>query len=98
MEPQLSCLPGTKGTNNHIKQGDACFFAPNPIGVTYYRLTAMLTILCHKFSPDSDDLRNENIPYQIQFIYVQCFLTNSTNGRDLFLVCEKLITNIFLWS
>ena len=64
-EPQLSCFPGTKGTNNHVKQSDACFFASNPIGVTYNQLAAMLTILFHKFSPDSHDLRKKNIPYQI---------------------------------
>src|SRR4030095_13660774 len=50
MEPKLFCLPRTKGTNNHIKQGDACFFAGNPIGITYNQLPAMLTILFHNFS------------------------------------------------
>jgi len=62
MEAQLFCLNGTKGTNNHIKQGDACFFAPNPIGIAYNQLPAMLTILFHRFSPDSDDLLNEKYP------------------------------------
>jgi len=62
MEPQFFCLYGTERTNNHMKQGDACFFAPNPIGVAYNQLPAMLTILFHKFSPDSDDLPNEKYP------------------------------------
>jgi hypothetical protein len=37
----------TEGANNHIKQGDTLVFAYNPIGVTYNRLPAMLTIAIH---------------------------------------------------
>jgi hypothetical protein len=43
-------LHKTEGANNHIKQGDACFFARNPIGVTYNQVTAMLTDAIHTFS------------------------------------------------
>src|SRR5215813_4477906 len=42
-----SCLFRTKGAHNHIKQGDACFFARNAIGVTYDRPTAMFTSVIH---------------------------------------------------
>ena len=37
----------TEGANNHIKQSDSVFFACNPIGVTYNRLAAMLTVPIH---------------------------------------------------
>ena len=37
----------TGGANNQVKQGDACFFARNAIGVTYYRPTAMFTSVIH---------------------------------------------------
>jgi hypothetical protein len=50
MKVKLSCLHKTEGANNHIKQGDACFFARNPIGVTYNQVTAMLTEPIHAFS------------------------------------------------
>ena len=40
-------LHKTEGANNHIEQGDALVFARNPIGVTYYRLTAMFTSVIH---------------------------------------------------
>jgi hypothetical protein len=50
MKVKLFCLDKTEGANNHIKQGDACFFARNPIGVTYNQVTAMLTDPIHTFS------------------------------------------------
>jgi hypothetical protein len=49
MKMKSFCLFKTGGANNHIKQRDACFFARNAIGVTYYRPTAMLTSLIHDF-------------------------------------------------
>jgi len=42
--------PKTEGANNNIKQGYACFFARNPIGVTYNQVTAMFTDPIHTFS------------------------------------------------
>ena len=50
MKVKPFCLHTTEGANNNIKQGDACFFARNPIGVTYNQLTAMLTDPIHTFS------------------------------------------------
>ena len=50
MEPKPFCLHKTEGANNDIKQGDACFFARNPIGITYNQVTAMLTDPIHTFS------------------------------------------------
>ena len=50
MKVKPFCLHTTEGANNNIKQGDACFFACNPIGVTYNQLTAMLTDPIHTFS------------------------------------------------
>ena len=84
MEPKLFCLHRTKGTNNHIKQGDACFFARNPIGITYNQLPAMLTILFHNFLPDSEDLPNEKYPISDLIHWCTVFLTNSTNGGNCF--------------
>jgi hypothetical protein len=49
MEPKPFCLHKTEGANNHIKQGDAFFFARNPIGVTYNQFRAMLTKKIHIF-------------------------------------------------
>ena len=49
MEPKSFCLHKTERANNHIKQGDAFFFARNPIGVTYNELAAMLTRVIHDF-------------------------------------------------
>ena len=43
MEPKPFGFHRTEGANNQIEQGDAFFFARNPIGVTYNQLTAMLT-------------------------------------------------------
>ena len=43
MEPKPFCLHKTEGANNDIKQGDACFFARNPIAITYNQVTAMFT-------------------------------------------------------
>src|SRR5262245_12481621 len=90
MEPQLSCLHRTKGTNNHIKQGDTCFFACNPIGVPYNQLAAMLTILFHKFSPDSmiyqrkiSHIRFDSLMYR--------FFGEFHEWTRFFLVCEKSI-------
>ena len=42
-------LHKTEGANNHIEQGNALFFARNPIGVTYNQLAAMLTSVIHDF-------------------------------------------------
>jgi hypothetical protein len=50
MKVELFCLDKTEGANNHIKQGDACFFTCNPIGVTYNQVTAMLTDGIHTLS------------------------------------------------
>jgi hypothetical protein len=50
MKVKPFCLDKTEGANNHIKQGDACFFTRNPIGVTYNQVTAMLTDAIHTFS------------------------------------------------
>ena len=50
MKVKPFCLHTTEGANNNIKQSDACFFARNPIGVTYNQLTAMLTDAIHSFS------------------------------------------------
>ena len=50
MEPKPFGFPRTEGANNQIEQGDAFFFACNPIGVTYNQLTAMLTDAIHTFS------------------------------------------------
>jgi hypothetical protein len=49
MKVKSLCLHKTEGANNHIEQGDAFFFARNPIGVTYDQLTAMLTSVIHDF-------------------------------------------------
>ena len=49
MKVKPFCLHKTEGANNHVKQGDAFFFARNPIGVTYNQLTAMLTDAIHTF-------------------------------------------------
>jgi hypothetical protein len=49
MEPKPFRLHKTEGANNHVKQADACFFARNPIGVTYDQLPAMLTSVIHDF-------------------------------------------------
>jgi hypothetical protein len=43
MKVKPFCLHKTEGANNDIKQGDACFFARNPIGITYNQVTAMFT-------------------------------------------------------
>ena len=40
----------TEGANNNIKQGDACFFARNPISITYNQVTAMFTDQIPTFS------------------------------------------------
>ena len=50
MEPKPFGFHRTEGANNQIEQGDAFFFACNPIGVTYNQLTAMLTDAIHTFS------------------------------------------------
>ena len=49
MEPKPLCLHKTERANDHVKQGDAIFFARNPIGVTYYQFPAMLTNTFHMF-------------------------------------------------
>jgi hypothetical protein len=49
MEPKPFSLHKTEGANNHIKQGDAFFFARNPIGVTDNQFVAMLTSVIHDF-------------------------------------------------
>jgi hypothetical protein len=49
MKVKPFCLHKTEGANNHIEQGDAFFFARNPIGVTYNKLAAMLTSVIHDF-------------------------------------------------
>jgi hypothetical protein len=49
MEPKPFCLHETEGANNHIKQGDAFFYARNPIGITYNQFRAMLTNKIHIF-------------------------------------------------
>jgi hypothetical protein len=51
MEPKPFRFHIAEGANNHIKQSDSIFFARNPIGVTYDRLSAMLTIAIHNFFP-----------------------------------------------
>jgi hypothetical protein len=63
MEPKPFCLHETEGANNHIKQGDAFFFARNPIGVTYNRLPAMLTNTIHIFPQGA-----RTMPYQIDLL------------------------------
>jgi hypothetical protein len=40
----------TEGANDNIKQGDACFFACNSIGITYNQVTAMFTDQIPTFS------------------------------------------------
>jgi len=49
MEPKSFGFHKTKGTNDHIKQSNAFFFARNPIGVTYDQFPAMLTSIIHIF-------------------------------------------------
>ena len=49
MKVKPFCLHTTEGANNNIKQGDACFFARNSIGITYNQVTAMFTDLIHTF-------------------------------------------------
>jgi len=49
MKVKPFCLQKTEGANNNIKQGDACFFARNSIGITYNQVTAMFTDLIHTF-------------------------------------------------
>jgi hypothetical protein len=49
MKVKLFCLQKTAGANNNIKQGDACFFARNSIGITYNQVTAMFTDPIHIF-------------------------------------------------
>jgi len=49
MEPKSFGFHKTEGTNDHIKQSDAFFFARNPIGITYDQFPAMLTSLLHIF-------------------------------------------------
>jgi hypothetical protein len=50
MKVKPFCLHRTEGANNHVKQGDAIFFARNPIGITRNQLAAMLTDAIHSFS------------------------------------------------
>jgi len=47
MKVKPFCFHKTEGANDHIKHGNACIFARNPIGVTYYRPTAMFTSVIH---------------------------------------------------
>jgi hypothetical protein len=47
IEPEPFGFHKTEGANNHVEQGDAFFFARNPIGVTYNQLPAMLTNTVH---------------------------------------------------
>src|SRR5262245_4423894 len=49
MKMKPFCFHKTEGANNHIKHGDTCLFARNPIGVTYYLPTAMFTSVIHDF-------------------------------------------------
>jgi len=63
MEPKSFGFHKTEGANNHIKQGDAFFFARNPIGVTYNQLPAMLTNTVHKFPSGA-----RSMPYQIDLL------------------------------
>jgi hypothetical protein len=50
MEPKALGFHRTDAANNQIEQGDAFFFARNPIGITYNQRTAMLTDAIHTFS------------------------------------------------
>jgi hypothetical protein len=50
MKVKSLCLYKAEGANNHIEQGDACFFARNPIGITYNKVIAMFTDSIHTFS------------------------------------------------
>jgi len=49
MKVKPFCLHKTEGANNNIKQGDACFFARNPIGIADNQVTAMFTDPIHTF-------------------------------------------------
>jgi hypothetical protein len=62
MEPKPFRLHKTERANNHIEQGDAFFFACNPIGVTYNQLPAMLTSVIHDFSSLASKM-----PYKINY-------------------------------
>ena len=50
MKPKPLGFHRAEGTNDHIEQGDAAFFARDPIGFTYDQLPAMLTSSIHIFS------------------------------------------------
>src|SRR5262245_206072 len=90
MEPKLFCLPRTRGTNNHIKQGDACFFVGNPIGITYNQLPAMLTILFHNFSLPKKICRTSPIRFD-SLMY--SFFKEFYEWRELFFLFVKIIHN-----
>jgi hypothetical protein len=47
MEPKPFGFHRTEAANNQIEQGDALFFARNPIGITYNQVIAMFTDLIH---------------------------------------------------
>src|SRR5262245_16769121 len=49
MKVKPFCFHKAEGANNHIKHGDTCIFARNPIGVTNCRPTAMFTSVIHDY-------------------------------------------------
>src|SRR5262245_35918667 len=59
MKMKSLCLFKTERANNHIKQGDACFFARDAIGVSHYRHTAMFTSVFHIFFAGKQDAISE---------------------------------------
>jgi hypothetical protein len=50
VEPKPLGFHRAEGTNDHIEQFDAAFFARNPVGFTYDQLPAMLTSAIHILS------------------------------------------------
>jgi hypothetical protein len=50
MKVKPFCRDKTGEANNQIEQGDAFFFARNPIGITYNQRTAMFTDAIRTFS------------------------------------------------
>ena len=63
MKVKPFCFHITEGANNYVKQGDACIFARNPIGVTHYRPITMFTSVFH----DCLSLANK-MPYRDYFV------------------------------
>ena len=80
MKVKPFCFHKTEGANNYVKQGDACFFARNAIGVTDYRPTAMFTSVIH----DCLSLANK-MPYR------DLFCCQYSRGKSVALTDSEVI-------